>query len=258
MSSTAPLNVVQLGRYGDIINILPMIEYRARTRPVNLFVAAEFSLPFIDLPYCTTHALPLPFNQVRAAIEHVSRLEGELLVSQVWGDHQPSPRTPNFCFDSWSTLSEGEPRSSTRWEFGRPRFTRCPVREAALLSHIHVPEGGVLVNLSGQSAPMAGAHSLFASITRHLPHIVNLGALRAERLQDFLGLYDRWRTLITVDTATLHLAKNHPGLRIVQLRPDHGWDWSKAPRMPNAIRVLGYDEAVRTADQWLPPLRSPL
>ena len=255
MSSTAPLNVVQLGRYGDILNILPMVEYKARTRPVNLFVSTEFASPFVDLPYCNTHALPFRFEQVKAAIEHVSRLEGELIISQVWGDHQPSPRTANFCFDSWTTLSEGEPRSSTRWEFGRPCLTRCPRREAELLSHVDVPPGGILVNLSGQSAPMKDAHSLYASILRHLPHVVNLGSLKASRLQDLLCLYDKYHTLITVDTATLHLAKNHTGLRIVQLRPDHGWDWSKAPRMPNAMCVLGYDEAVRTADQWLPPLR---
>ena len=69
---------------------------------------------------------------------------------------------------------------------------------------------------------------------------VDIGKIQAHRIYDLLGLYDRASALITVDSATLHLAEGGQIPRIAFVQ--NGWGGSLASRSLLQIR---YDDACR-------------
>jgi hypothetical protein len=97
-------------------------------------------------------------------------------------------------------------------------------REQSLLSAIHRSQAGlerkpVLLALDSAASPFPYKDQLRELLALHCPNFqfVDLCEIRAERFHDLLGLYEAAHSLITADTAHLHLANAVPALPVMAL-----------------------------------------
>lgn len=268
-SPAAATCLVQLARFGDLLNILPVAKAIADQEggKVTMLVHPEFhglleGLSYVDL-------LPWTGDQLRpqSAAASVSGKFERVIISQVAsGEQQREKICESFNMESWRHAGFLD-----RWT--DPRMTllldnRSPEREALLLAKLGLEDKPfILFNGASVSSPFMEQeqllwelHSRFCEQVR----VVNLSQLRAERYQDVLGLLDRAMALVSIDTATLHLAAaSH--VPVIALLSDHKgdlWLGSKLRYQPAlSMRYREYpirkEEIFRTLDYLLacPPAR---
>jgi hypothetical protein len=93
---------------------------------------------------------------------------------------------------------------------------RNPKREADLLAKLYPPvlrkKPLLITNFTGISSPFGFLPELYPTLHRFARdfHFVDLGNVRAHRIFDLLGLYEAAAGIVTIDTATLHLAHATP------------------------------------------------
>jgi hypothetical protein len=92
---------------------------------------------------------------------------------------------------------------------------RSPEREAKLVSEVFRNRRlKILLSLqkSGSSSPFPFETEIYAMLRSAAAlvdfEVINISELKAHRIYDLLGLYDKAAMLITSDTATLHLASS--------------------------------------------------
>lgn len=216
--------LLQLGRFGDLINVLPLAaEAKRLEKPVTICTNAQFASLFDGISYAQGAGVTFPIEQVGAARTWLRERGHEVFVSQVYGvGADESRQTESFMRDSWARVG-----SEPRWEQLSLFFDRRnATREAELAAKVSWERPVVLYSLAGVSAPFRGAEKLVAQLTERLPEftLIDLNVFRVDRLYDLLGLMDRASALITVDTATLHLAKasSVPVVALVHDRPWYG------------------------------------
>jgi hypothetical protein len=93
---------------------------------------------------------------------------------------------------------------------------RNPTRETDLANRLYPPQLRkkplLLTNFTGISSPFGFLPELHPTLQRFARDFVtvDLGNVKAYRIFDLLGLYDMASGIITIDTATLHLAHASP------------------------------------------------
>jgi hypothetical protein len=109
----------------------------------------------------------------------------------------------------------------------------------------------VLVNTTAISNPVpkdaARIQSILGTRLCGKAYVVDLATIRAKRFTDLLGLCDRAKCLVTVDTATLHLAGAHT-IPYVALLADKPTPWFGSYCRGNVIRKARYGDAVTDPD----------
>ena len=233
---------IQLGRFGDLIQLFPAFKaVKDRTGQVPLVITStEYVSVFDGISYAT----PIPSNfEWWGGIPMAKRLAdsqfGGGIVLQWWLDeHAKGPfEYPDSIGNpggiilqchgrEWGVNIELWPDYGTSmWD--RAGFTRAEMksfplvfdrrnyeRELVLFNNVRgkgkLPM--LLVNFTGISSPFAAVPEAMGVINRYRNrfHIVDLAQIRAERIFDLLGLFDRAVGLVTVDTSTLHLANGSP------------------------------------------------
>lgn len=223
-----PPCVVQLGRYGDILNILPLIETMATAERPTLCVSQDFRDITEAVDYCNFEIFPGKFHEHRAAIEFLKRKYPRIISSQVYGDGiSVIPQTESFCMESY--YRAGYYEAFLRGNFDRININVRRREDEAALIAATIPNNGlpnILVNLTaGYSSPFVFAKLFQSRLEKNFAgraNIIDLSKVRAKRFTDLLGLYDHARLLITADTGTLHLAGAHevPYIAFVTDRPN--------------------------------------
>jgi hypothetical protein len=101
----------------------------------------------------------------------------------------------------------------------------------------------LLVNLRGESSPFAAVPEVMGILDNwgSSLNIIDLSNIRAERIYDLLGLYDRAAGLITSDTSTLHLAAGSKTPYVAYIVG--GWTSSVPKR--NCKLQINYTEAAK-------------
>jgi hypothetical protein len=234
--------LVQLGRYGDVINILPiarMIHERFETP--HLMVASAFADVLDGVSYVKPHVLKIPYEDVNDAIEIANREYSRVIVTQVYGrNYRPQKLCETFTMESWRLA--GFDRFFADKNAPLVFDRRSPEREAKVLSKVAGVRPLLLMNFTAAtSAPFRSstAHMIERSMRARFDEtfqIVDLGKLRLERLYDLLCLMEKAAALVSVDTALLHLA-GATGLPIVALLPNNGWA-AAIPRSNVVERIL--------------------
>lgn len=225
--------IVQLGRYGDIINILPIAEHICMQtgKKVAIVVSEEFADTLDGVSYALPHYFKGHYSELESAVRQVSGLYERVIVSQVYGKATAfERRCDSFAKESWN-------RAGFLPYWGKLPLTfdqRDPKREAELLDKTVV--GGkplILVNVTGgKSSPLEGGMDLLHDIQARWAEraeIVDLEGMRVDRFYDLLALYDKAKLLITNDTATLHLSKASTKLRVCALITDKPTHWHGSP-----------------------------
>lgn len=227
-----PEAVVCLGRYGDLILMLPAfkkIQERTGVNPV-VMVSQEYASVLEGVSYVTPW--PVPLDWAKDVLKARKAAEEQFKVVHVpawWNDkemamdandaitsaHQAKiringlelyipPHQTNYMVSMWD--ESGVPESDKLPVLFDQRRT---VEENNLCDQwLHVRKPTVLYNFTGTSSPYPYQHEMHSAMRefKDMLHFVDIGDIRAGRIYDLLGLYDRAVGLITIDTATLHLA----------------------------------------------------
>src|SRR5690606_12547012 len=121
-----------------------------------------------------------------------------------------NPLQRNFTLDSWSrTGCPIELYPNLPLAFDRRAYDREPRSKARLG-----------FNFQGVSSRTIHANSLRRLILRRFPGSIDLGGYKCHRIYDLLGIIESLDLLVTLDTATLHLANASRTPCIVLSRPD--------------------------------------
>jgi len=225
---------VQLGRFGDIMIILPaLLRHFQQTgeKPV-LMVCEEFSSILDGVSY--VHPFPvwgIPWTTgVRRARIAADTYYDKVIVPKWWDCHgmyppQHRPNEPIIELD-WQgrrlivAQSEWDSYQYSQWKacgLSRQELLDWPLvfdrrdtqRELQLVGHYLNPrKPNVLYNFTGTSNPMGMEPEVMVELRPLIGRVnfVDIGRIKAHRIYDLLGLYDRALCLITGDTSTLHLA----------------------------------------------------
>lgn len=204
--------LIQLGRYGDIMNALPIardIWLSGGVKPVFV-IAKEFS----DLLDGVGYVAPLVLNggcfEINKAIDLAKSMFGRVAVSQVYGFHySPKHQCQHYNMESWRLAGYLERWGDKTMELQFDR--RDSVRESELLSKLGMARDGkaVLVHLGGISSRFAEAPLFLRDLLAQLDgkvQVVDVTHIKSGRLFDMLAPIEAAKLLIVNDTSILHLA----------------------------------------------------
>ena len=267
MLPKGPPAFVQLGRYGDIIQMLPAFKAlsdKHGKRPL-VVVSREYSAVFDGVSYVEPWIVPMTWPDGVQAARGLAELHLPWVETpQFWNDAKDRFRSEACrqarvlqCHgNKWRVDTERWPDYGTAmWSlagFSRDDMLtlplvfdrRDPERELALARLVlHPYKPVVLVNWTGISSPFPWTPEFQRVLSRYRDrfNLVDLSSVKAERIYDLLGLYDRAAVLITIDTATLHLAPASKVPYIAFTRQD----WSGSVPRGTCVLNLGYDEGIK-------------
>lgn len=250
----------QMGRYGDLILLLPAFQEWARVTgyPTIVVTSQEFGTVFDGVSY--VHAVKLPHNwhlEAGLALKYAQKLYPHVVRIQLHGLGMP-PATPDslasYSLSMWERCGMLEKYHFLPLVFDR----RSPEREAALISKWKRTDKPLLLtNFHGATSPYPDEFAMIAALCKHFGdrfEFVNVNEARGYRIYDLLGLMDVAAGLITIDTSSLHLAAAAKCPYIAFVRQD-----GQAGSIPkgNVALKVGYQEAmsklpdiVRTIEGW--------
>lgn len=238
--------VVELGRYGDIIAILPFLQLVHETyKTPHLMVSAEFASLLEGVSYCKVVSVPLKNEQLGMAMSMAKKTFEIVIRGQIWGHGHTQVR---MC-ESYNQESFREIGMLHRFDDKTfiPYFDRRDAaREEALKKSIFkTDKQKILVNVSrGTSSPCPQCVSLLAEIEKvwgDQCEVINLAEIQAHRLYDVLGLFEEAALLVSLDTSFIHLctATNIPVIAILNSKP---WAGTKV-RGNNLVWSFDYEQA---------------
>ena len=204
--------IVQLGRYGDIINALPAIRAfgQKRGQKQNVVVATEFADVLEGVSYVEPVLFNGGFEKLPDAIGFASQKYNEIIVSQVWGQGvDVRKECQHYNLDNWERLGMVD-----RWSEPMPPIfdQRNYVREREQINKI-VPwtdEPLVAVSLSGGATSKlpegANIKAIIKATFGNTIRLVDLDAFRFTKIFDAIGVLELADAIVTTDTVWLHLA----------------------------------------------------
>ena len=247
---------LQLGRAGDIMNILPLLWKDAQSgiKP-SLMVAAEFAPLLEGVSYVDVIRHEGPHYELDIAVAKAKTLSGDVVVTQFNGPRvavdaatrsQTAPgQATSFQKDSWRVAGRLK-----EWDDCLPLVfdRRDKVREEKLLRDNGLIKRGkqkplMLLSLNGNSSPFPYVDLLRKLVTLEFGSTWRIMELpQAERLYDLLALYEKASLLIAVDSAPLHLAWAHRKLPVFALTQDKPSLWHGSSWKPNHLWYCRYHD----------------
>lgn len=213
-------------------------------RRAKLVVSEDFYNVLDGVSYVDPIKFKGKVGDIREAAKRARLKYPNAKVIQTWGSDWKAPRTTeNFQREQWARMGMDRRFEQLSLVFDK----RDAGREAKLVAdHILTFEDQtkptLLLSLSAVSTPVTCSETIKAMIEGELSHIFNIldiSAIPVERLYDLLGLLDVSACLVTVDTATLHLA-NASSIPVVALVNTDSWTASL--RRPNHIYRSPYND----------------
>lgn len=273
-----------LGRFGDLILLLPaFLELKRRTglKPI-VYVSRHYASVLEGVSYATPEIVNEDWYDGMPAARRMAQAKyGGAIVPAWWADPDTATDILLDIRDAGVRILQSHGRQwgvdcSANPDFGtsmwrRAGFTRQEMltlplvfdrRSGAreeLLYRTHVHDAAkplLLYNFTGCSSPFGYTPELMRLLQPYRSRffMLDLGVLKAARIYDLLGLYDRAAGLLTIDTATAHLA---PASRVPAI-----WftvcNWGKSVPRGNCALHVPYDETPRrltevsaTLERWL-------
>jgi len=216
---------VQLGKIGDVLSILPILQhdYQLQTplqslpgtvSKVPLVIAKEFASILEGVSYVEPVIWKGDANDLAGAIMFAKKRFSQVVVLQTWGNVPIQHQTPSFQFDQWKRA--GAVQFFDDWALTFDR--RNHEREAQFMSQIGCDinkwKSYILFADHSQSSPFLHKEELYQILNEigmsHQPFpikVVRLSEIKTFRIFDLLALYDKALMLVTVETAHLHLSR---------------------------------------------------
>jgi hypothetical protein len=248
---------IQLGRFGDIILLLPAMKYLYDTTGVRpkMIVSKDYGSVLDGVSYVERFSLPVHWfmGMPRARAWADERFGGHTVLQchgHQWGINLK--QWPNFMTSMLDRT--GVPLHLFR-ELPLVFDRRNSEREKAAIPRTN-GKPYILVNTLGVSSPFPHGPKIFSALKHLMTQvaIIDMSRIRCHRIFDLLGPIDAAVGMITTDTATLHLAHGSPKPYIA-LTVD-GWCTS-SPR-GNCVLEVKYSRfmgslaaIVETVEKWL-------
>lgn len=196
--------IVSLRRYGDIVNLLPVVRFLSEKQnaPIKLVVHRSFS-PVLD---GVSYAEPIIWDGNMDDPIPAAKAHGAIN-AQIHGiGLKPNRSIGDYAKTAWNQLGYF-------WNRHVPLVfdKRDRERESKLASDTFKTElPKILVKLNGFSSPFPHTTEVIQRLADEfgsMAEIVNLDTVNAERIYDLVGLMDRAACLVSADTVTLWLSK---------------------------------------------------
>lgn len=232
MQCIPPSCFVHLGKYGDLMIMFPAFKAIADatdTPPICL-VSNTYASIFNGISYAQPWPVNLHWWKGVAEARRMAEAKGYKPIVVKWWD-EPNAEPP-MNLDNGKTIkltihgqaklvpaSEWDSYQASQWRYAG--FTmqqmmdwplvfdrRNPIREQELcLRYFRTTRPKILYNFNETgTSPFHAANQIIPLMSYTGCELIDLSRIRAIRIYDLLGLYDKAALLITSDTATLHLA----------------------------------------------------
>lgn len=235
--------LLQLGKFGDIANILPVARDMARVagKPVPFVVAREFASILEGVSYVAPDVIagswtdyPGAMNTARSKYSHV------LATMPAVRGLKYDRVTSSFNKESWRLAGYLQQWGKLPLVFDCRNLERESELARAKLSPTKL---NLLVNTLGYSSPLhekALITTLLDGLTDKW-HVVDLSAFKCYRIYDQVGLMDAADLLLTIDTASLHLA-HASNVPVIALLQGEALNWSGTEPLCRCTLQLRYTE----------------
>lgn len=261
-----PRVYIQLGRAGDILNVLPLLRRdHQRTGRRSVILVSE---PYRDLLDGVTYVEPRVFrgpfeaiNQAWPIAEKIAaEIEGEIICTQIHGDAiSAQHRAWSFLRESWDQVPGAPPWGDLPLVFDR----RDPSRAAGVRAQLTQRASGrpyIVTALSGTSSPLPMANELMRYLRAKLGSefaIVDVSGYSAPRFYDLIGVIEGAHAVLAVDSGVLHLAHAAPHVPVVAFITRDPSRWHGTPWRPQHKARFFYDAAPECFADVVEELRSP-
>jgi len=210
--------VVQLGRFGDLINIFPILKKIKDDSGFvpEVVVHRDFASVLDGISYAKPVIWDGAINDPHGAAKLCTGKR--VIITQIDGNKNISRSHECFAHKSWDIAGCYHLWGTLPYVFDR----RNPDRERILASScLSKEKKNILVATQAYSSPFKNSDDLLRDIRSEFPcfNVVDLGSVKAQKIYDMLGLYERSVCLITVDTSHIHLSAA-TRIPIVLLRPE--------------------------------------
>jgi hypothetical protein len=228
--------IVQLGRTGDVLNIMPI----AAATGCGLMVHEQYAAMVRGCSQIRVETWGGRLEDWQGAAKLADEKYGRVIVTQLFpGRACFEHYTDCWAADEWARC--GVPYGGLPLTFDR----RDAARERALVKRHDDGRPMLLLNVRGISGRYPEADSLAAEVRQRFGQRFNVVETpQVEPFYDLLGLYDHAALLVTIDTATLHLCWASP-VRSVQLMNDLVDPWLASRPKGNCVASLMCSEALR-------------
>jgi hypothetical protein len=202
---------VLLSKHGDIVSCLPILysEFKATGNKQNLIISSAYLGAIDGVSYIEPFIYPGLSSDLAGAIKWAKKQFDEVVAIQAHGTNFPiQHRTPGFHIDQYLRAGHVSDWDKLPLVFDQ----RDRRKEYALTSKVvgRKKEPFILFGDKSVSAPFEFADELFKILTDTFGSthkIIRLSEVKADRLCDLIGLYDKASALVTVDTVHVHLSK---------------------------------------------------
>jgi hypothetical protein len=234
---------IQLARYGDIVNILPIVHEMAKEYDVDIYVHEDFADMIEGLNYCTA----VPQKTTHRAVAEAAMIARDtgkyeqVYVTQYDGNPEPpNPMTESYQTSSWARIG---------W---LDKFHQLPLILPETPKKIKPQEGLLGICLDSHSSRFINKPGFAEWVTRQFGEkwkIFDFAALKVKKVRDLVPIIAGCQLLLTVDTLHAHLAYATGTPTIVLSRP-RPWDQSE-PRAHWVEHFVYTDTETPLGLQWI-------
>lgn len=201
---------VLLGKFGDCINALPIIEreYKTSHKKPTVVTSPKYAAVFDGCAYVgKVINFTGKWGDLHSAIKFAKGMFNDVTVLQCHGDNFPFQQTkPSFQHEVYDRV-----KLLREWPNMRPNFDRRDAgREMNLVkSLVGDSEKFILLADQSESSQFKLIEELKLMIHTKFGgeyKIIHLSKVRAQKIYDLLGLYERAAALVTTETVHTHLS----------------------------------------------------
>ncbi len=206
---------LQLGKIGDVIGMLPMLQHEFKGEKIPLIIAKEYAPVLDGVSFVEPIIWKGQVQDLSGAIMFAKKRFSKVVVTQTFGDFPIQHLTPSFQLDQWKRAGYLNQWEALPLTFDRRNHAReLNVWESQGFSGPDdtVPEFGPIIIYAdhSQSSPFMHKEELYEMLRKEFGpthRIIRLSEVRAERIYDVLALMDVAACLVTIETAHLHLSR---------------------------------------------------
>lgn len=244
---------VHLGRYGDIINTLPLLHHHAALgESVQQVVCWRYASVLEGVSYVRARPYPNEFADLMPAIAMAKQLDPAAVNLQVSGTGWVQPRSrTSFLLEQWANAGMAHAWDTLPLVFDRRDAVREELLWKRTTGNSALPV--VLVASHGFSSPFAYGADLLGTLRERLVGkalVVDLSGVVAERVYDLLCLFDRAACLVTIDTMHMHLARGS-SVPVVALANDTHTPWHQSAKRVGQVWYGTYTQYASRKEELL-------
>lgn len=230
--------LVGLGRYGDIVNALPLAYALSRQiGRVDWLVSNQYAGIFEGVSYVRPviwqggqDTLPVALGRYRGA---------QMRVVQAWLNPDNRRLTASYALEQWRLGGTLEQFNQWPLIFDRAHDNRAQFLKQRVLCDAQGQRPLILCCVDGVSSPFTQGARLLAMLRGLDADVIDMRDVRAVQVFDLLPLFSSADCLVTIDTLPLHLARaaQCPVVSVL----NQGWLGSVPPPQSLASFTYGHD-----------------